>query len=79
MRKSWWFLLLIVCLAFAPGAMAIDPVEDDEICDDPEVGDALTCNVTKVVLELDAPVPTGTFFGEFCDDPTSPVSWNSIR
>ena len=41
----------------------------DDVCDD-EAGDAvLNCFTTKVTTDLDAPVPTATFWGSFCDDP----------
>ena len=50
------------------------PVKDDELCDD-EGGDGdfqgtLACEVTKVTTDLDAPVPSATFFGSFCESPT---------
>jgi hypothetical protein len=49
-----------------------NPVGTDEICDDvDEVIDlVLTCDVTKVTTDLDAPIPTATFWGEFCEMPT---------
>jgi hypothetical protein len=48
------------------------PVADDELCDDAdEVTDTvLTCDVTKVTTDLDAAVPTATFWGSFCENPT---------
>ena len=48
------------------------PVPDDEICDDDELAgeQVLTCEVTKVTTDLDAAVPTATFWGTFCDNPT---------
>jgi hypothetical protein len=43
-----------------------NPNWEDETCDDetPEV--LLTCDITQVTLELDVPMPTATFWGEFC-------------
>jgi hypothetical protein len=51
------------------------PPQNDEACDDlddeDEVPDAiLDCNVTKVTTDLDSPVPTATFWGSFCENPT---------
>jgi len=49
------------------------PFGKDQLCDDEnldEDGDAvLTCFVTKVTTDLEAAVPTATFWGEFCDVP----------
>lgn len=47
------------------------PIADDEICEDDElVGDLfLTCDVTKVTTDLDAAIPTATFYGHFCENP----------
>ena len=48
-----------------------DPVPDDEICDgSDETPDLiLDCDVTKVTTDLDAAIPTATFWGTFCEDP----------
>jgi len=49
------------------------PFGHDHLCDDEtmdEDGDQLlTCFVTKVVTDLEAAIPTATFFGEFCETP----------
>lgn len=47
------------------------PDSDDEICDDEdEASDAvLDCFVTKVTTDLDAAIPTATFWGTFCETP----------
>jgi hypothetical protein len=52
-------------------AISIPPNNDDEICDDEddENMDILDCFVTKVTTDLDSPIPTATFWGEFCNDP----------
>jgi hypothetical protein len=42
----------------------------DEACDDDEFLDANDCTVTQAVADLDAPVPTITFYGDFCDEPS---------
>ena len=56
-------LIFLVLLAPALAAAA-------EICDDEAAVDTvLDCFVTKVTTDLDAPVPTATFWGSFCDDP----------
>jgi cysteine-rich repeat protein len=49
-----------------------DDESDDGICDDDEIaGDqVLTCEVSKVTANLDLPVPTATFWGTFCENPT---------
>ena len=46
------------------------PVHEDEICDDEQPDLILTCEVTKVTTDLDSPVPTATFWGTFCENPT---------
>jgi hypothetical protein len=56
-----------------PFDTGMPPPSDDDICDDEnmdEDGDTvLTCFVTKVVTDLEAAIPTATFFGEFCEMP----------
>jgi hypothetical protein len=42
------------------------PTGDDDICDDEGGPDVLTCDITKVTTDLDAAIPTATFWGEFC-------------
>jgi hypothetical protein len=60
-----------------PYGVGLPPAGDDEICDDEnldEDGDlVLTCFVTKVVTDLEAAIPTATFFGEFCEFPAVSV------
>jgi len=48
------------------------PPHQDELCDDAdEVVDlVLTCDITKVTTDLDAAVPTATFWGSYCENPT---------
>jgi hypothetical protein len=52
------------------------PIEPDEVCDDDEVDDenpnpqVLDCEITKVTTDLDAAIPTATFYGAFCENPT---------
>jgi hypothetical protein len=48
------------------------PVGVDEVCDDDEIpsDQVLTCDITKVTTDLDSPIPTATFWGEFCENPT---------
>jgi len=57
---------------FGPGDdHVIGQPGEDEICDDADelVDTILTCLVTKVTTDLDAAIPTATFWGSFCDNP----------
>ena len=44
---------------------------EDEVCDDADelIDTILTCLVTKVTTDLDAAIPTATFWGSYCDNP----------
>ena len=48
-----------------------EPIADDDICDDDELGDGptLSCEITKVTTDLDAAVPAAIFWGTFCENP----------
>ncbi len=50
--------------------VSLPPPFDDEICDDETIVDTLTCEVTKITMDLDAPLRTATFWGEFCANPS---------
>ena len=60
-------LLLAALVLFAPAALA--QIVDDEICDDETIEEFLECDVTKITMELDAPIQTATFWGSFCENP----------
>ena len=68
MKRTPVSVALALLLTLAPSYVAADG--EDEICNDDEAGvGVLDCLVTKITTDLDAPVPTATFWGSFCDDP----------
>jgi hypothetical protein len=44
--------------------------DDDETCEAPDDGLVLDCLITQVTTDLDAPTPSATFWGAFCEGPT---------
>jgi hypothetical protein len=45
------------------------PIVEDDVCDDENTDLILICDVSKVTTDLDAAIPTATFWGTFCDGP----------